>query len=107
MTITSTPLDHHGQGARTEPVAPVAPSRGRLRPVGIDDVQILDGFWADRQSVNGAATLPHIEYWLEKEGWLGNFDLAASGRLPEGRRGREFADSEIYKYLEALAWDLA
>ncbi|GAA3910494.1 glycoside hydrolase family 127 protein [Microbacterium invictum] len=85
---------------------PVAPARGALRPLGLDEVTISGGFWGDRQQRNAQATLAHIEGKLESEGWLGNFDLAAAGRLPEGRRGREFADSEIYKYLEALAWEL-
>src|SRR5690606_31016341 len=62
--------------------------------------------WAERQRVNAEGTLPHIERWLEREGWLGNFDRAAAGTLPEGRRGREFADSEVYKFLEALAWEI-
>ena len=88
------------------PSAPVAPSRSRLRPLGLDEVAIHGGFWGDRQEVNGRATLAHIAGWLEREGWLGNFDLAASGRLPEGRRGREFSDSEVYKYLEAVAWEI-
>ena len=90
----------------THTSAPVVPSRGRLRPLGLDEVTITGGFWAERQRVNGSATLAHIESRLESEGWLGNFDLAASGALPAGRRGREFADSEIYKYLEALAWEI-
>jgi DUF1680 family protein len=82
------------------------PSRGRLRPLGLDEVRITGGFWAERQQVNGEATLDHIGEWLEREGWIANFDLAASGALPTGRRGREFSDSEIYKYLEALAWEI-
>jgi DUF1680 family protein len=86
--------------------APVVPARGALRPLGVDEVQITGGFWGERQAVNGSSTLAHIEHWLEREGWLGNFDLAAAGTLPEGRRGREFSDSEIYKYLEALAWEI-
>ena len=90
----------------TAPAAPVVPTRGRLRPLGLDDVRITGGFWGERQAVNGTATLDHIESRLESEGWLPNFDLAAAGTLPEGRRGREFADSEIYKYLEALAWEI-
>lgn len=85
---------------------PVQPTRGRLRPLGSDEVRITDGFWAQRQAVNGSASLRHIDYWLEREGWIGNFDLAAAGRLPDGRRGREFADSEVYKFLEALAWEV-
>ncbi|MCO1657671.1 glycoside hydrolase family 127 protein [Pseudonocardia humida] len=84
---------------RTRPVA-------RLRPLGLDEVAITGGFWGHRQHVNATATLAHIEGWLEREGWLGNFDLAAAGRLPEGRRGREFSDSEVYKLLEAMAWEI-
>lgn len=90
----------------TAPAAPVVPTRGRLRPLGVSEVRITGGFWGDRQAVNGAATLDHIESRLESEGWLPNFDLAAAGTLPAGRRGREFADSEVYKYLEALAWEI-
>jgi DUF1680 family protein len=85
---------------------PVGPSRGRLRPLGVDEVRLTSGFWADRQHVNATATLDHVEHWLEREGWIANFDLAAAGRLPDGRRGREFSDSEVYKYLEALAWEI-
>jgi DUF1680 family protein len=88
------------------PAVPVAPGRGRLRPLGLADVRITHGFWAERQAVNAGATLPHIGHWLERAGWAVNFDLAAAGTLPAGRRGREFADSEVYKYLEALAWEL-
>ncbi|MBW9092146.1 glycoside hydrolase family 127 protein [Microbacterium jejuense] len=94
------------QNTTTAAQAPVVPARGRLRPLGQREVRITGGFWGDRQSVNGSATLEHIQSRLESEGWLGNFDRAAAGTLPEGRRGREFADSEVYKYLEALAWEI-
>ena len=85
---------------------PVAPANGRLRPLGQQEVRVTGGFWATRQHVNRHGTLPHIDSRLESEGWLPNFDLAAAGTLPAGRRGREFADSEVYKYLEALAWEI-
>ncbi|WP_375387384.1 glycoside hydrolase family 127 protein [uncultured Amnibacterium sp.] len=91
---------------RTQTIAPALPASGALRPLGLDEVRITGGFWADRVDTNRDATLPHILHWLEREGWLPNFDLAAAGTLPEGRRGREFADSEIYKFLEAAAWSL-
>lgn len=91
---------------RPAPVAPVAPTAGAQRPLGLDEVRITGGFWARRQRVNAQATLAHIGARLESEGWLANFDLAAQGRLPDGRRGREFSDSEVYKYLEALAWEI-
>src|SRR5690606_16102638 len=90
----------------TEIIAPVVPARGRLRPLGLGEVRLTDGFWAERQRTNGSATLAHIEAKLENEGWLPNFDLAAAGRLPAGRRGREFSDSEVYKLLEAMAWEI-
>ena len=92
---------------RTDQTAtPVVPRHGRLRPLSVREVTITGGFWGRRQEVNGAATLAHVEQWLERVGWLGNFDLAAAGGLPEGRRGREFSDSEVYKFLEALAWEI-
>ncbi|MFC6018208.1 glycoside hydrolase family 127 protein [Plantactinospora solaniradicis] len=86
--------------------APVLPSRGRLRPLGLDEVRITGGFWAERQSVNAAASLGHIAHWLEREGWIRNFDLIATGELAGERRGREFSDSEVYKFLEAMAWEI-
>lgn len=86
--------------------APVVPTIGRLRPLALTEVALTDGFWAQRQVINGTNTLLHVERWMERAGWFANFDLAASGRLPEGRHGREFSDSEVYKYLEAVAWEI-
>ncbi|GID93108.1 glycoside hydrolase family 127 protein [Amorphoplanes digitatis] len=85
---------------------PTAPSRGLLRPLGLREVTLRTGFWQRRQDVNRSASLAHIEHWLERAGWLGNFDAAGDGRLPGARRGREFADTEVYKLLEAMAWEL-
>ncbi|MBL7259580.1 glycoside hydrolase family 127 protein [Paractinoplanes lichenicola] len=78
----------------------MVPSAGRLRPLGLGEVSLRTaGFWGERQRVNRAATLDHIEHWLERAGWLGNFALEGE------RHGREFSDTEIYKFLEALAWE--
>jgi len=97
--IITTELDAHR--------VPASPAHGSLRPLGLDEVAITGGFWHRRQEVNGADTLDHIEQWLEREGWLANFDRAAAGTLDsDNRRGREFSDSEVYKYLEAIAWEL-
>jgi len=85
---------------------PVTPRRARLRPLSLTDVQITGGYWAELQHRNRSAILPHIGYWLERAGWLPNFDAAREQRLPAGRRGREFSDSEVYKALEAMAWEL-
>jgi len=86
---------------------PVAPSAGRLRPLGMGEVRLTGGFWADRQHVNATASLRHIEDWMEREGWIPNFDRAAAGTLSDlDRGGREFSDSEVYKLLEAMAWEI-
>ncbi|GAA2674816.1 glycoside hydrolase family 127 protein [Actinoplanes palleronii] len=80
---------------------PAAPRSGRLRPLSLREVTLRDGFWQRRQQVNRNTSLAHIEHWIERTGWLANFTVA-----PESRRGREFSDSEIYKLLEAMAWEL-
>ncbi|HUX68948.1 MAG TPA: beta-L-arabinofuranosidase domain-containing protein, partial [Cellulomonadaceae bacterium] len=85
---------------------PVAPSTGRWRPLGLADVTIDSGFWADLQRLNSTAMIAHCEEWVETMGWIGNFDAAVEGRLPADRRGREFSDSEIYKLLEAMSWEV-
>ncbi|MBM9476842.1 glycoside hydrolase family 127 protein [Nakamurella flavida] len=86
---------------------PVAPGHGALQPLSLDEVRITGGFWSTRQTVNRDHTIPHAMSWIERAGWAGNFDAAVAGTLPAERQGREFSDSEIYKLLEALAWDLA
>ncbi|MEW1717944.1 beta-L-arabinofuranosidase domain-containing protein [Streptomyces sp. NPDC093109] len=85
-------------------VLPVAPTSGRLRPLGLDEVRITGGFWARRRQVNASATLDHCRHWMERAGWIGNFRAATEGRVHRDRRGREFADSDVYKLLEAMAW---
>ncbi|MCQ9134667.1 glycoside hydrolase family 127 protein [Streptomyces hilarionis] len=86
-------------------VLPVAPTRGRLRPLGLDEVRITGGFWARRRQTNATATLDHCRDWMERVGWIGNFRAAAEGRVHRDRQGREFADSDVYKLLEAMAWE--
>ena len=83
---------------------PVEPSHGVLRPLGLDGIRIVDGFWADKQRLNAEVILEHCEEWMERIGWIGNFDNAATGRGEHV--GIEFIDSEIYKLLEAMAWEL-
>ena len=85
---------------------PVAPSRSPWRPLGLDEVRITGGFWGDLQDLNASTMIAHVEGWLERLGWTGNFDAAAEGRLPLDRKGREFSDSETYKLLEAMAWEV-
>ncbi|MGJ9373847.1 glycoside hydrolase family 127 protein [Nesterenkonia sp. CF4.4] len=91
----------------TQPPVPVAPSRSHWQPLPLTDIEFHGGFWGHRQSLNHDVTLPHIEEWMERSGWAKNFDHAATGELPAKRQGREFSDSEIYKLLEGMAWEIA
>ncbi|KAB8194000.1 glycoside hydrolase family 127 protein [Nonomuraea phyllanthi] len=84
---------------------PVLPQRGPVRPLGLARVSIAGGFWGGRQAVNAAATLAHCEEWMERLGWLANFDRVADGTTGPDRPGWPFSDSEVYKLLEALAWE--
>jgi DUF1680 family protein len=85
---------------------PVQPSFGLLMPLSLSAVTITGGYWGDRQRINADATLPHCLSWIERLGWLANFERVAEGVAFE-HEGREFSDSEIFKVLEALVWESA
>ena len=85
---------------------PVAPSRSRLRPLGLAEARVVGGFWGERQELNASAIIGHCETWMERIGWIGNFDRAAAGTVAGEHAGIEFVDSEVYKLLEAMAWEL-
>src|SRR4051812_21804658 len=81
---------------------PVSPLRaGRLQPLALQEVTLTRGFWADAQRRNRDRTIPHARHWIEKVGTVGNFRGGAE------RRGVPFTDSDVYKVLEAMAWELA
>ncbi|HEX4092607.1 MAG TPA: beta-L-arabinofuranosidase domain-containing protein [Trebonia sp.] len=82
------------------------PSTAVWRPLGIKEVQITGGLWADKQRLNADTILQHCESWMERIGWIGNFDRAAADMITGSHAGIEFVDSEIYKLLEAMAWEL-
>jgi uncharacterized protein len=82
------------------------------RPLGPSQVRILGGFLAERQRTNRERTLPHGFDQLRHSGALGNLRLAAGG---DGRYQAltdtsgatfPFLDSDVYKWLEAVGWEL-
>jgi DUF1680 family protein len=85
---------------------PVHPTTSIWRPLGADEIQITGGIWEQKQRLNADTILGHCESWMERIGWIGNFDRAAAGTIGAGHSGIEFVDSEIYKLLEAMAWEL-
>lgn len=84
---------------------PVVPTTGALRPLGLSEIALTGGFWSRRQRTNAEATLGHCEMWMERLGWIANFDRVADATTRSDRPGLVFSDSEIYKLLEAMAWE--
>lgn len=67
--------------------------------------KFTNGFWAERQAVNHKVSLKHAYAMLNKAGNLHNLRMAAG--LAAGQyRGMNFADENVYKWLEAMAWEL-
>lgn len=88
------------------PLAPSEAARVAFRPVGVDGVTVTGGFWAERLSVNAAVSIPEGWQQLHRAGNVGNLERAAG--CGTGRAvGDIFADSDVYKWLEAAAWEIA
>ncbi|GAB3996797.1 hypothetical protein GCM10029992_17900 [Glycomyces albus] len=84
--------------------APVVPRRGSRRGLGLDELRLTGGFWERLQRTNADATLRHCLEWMERLGWIANFDRVREGATEGERPGWPFSDSEVYKLVEALAW---
>ncbi|MFG1704159.1 glycoside hydrolase family 127 protein [Nonomuraea sp. M3C6] len=99
---TDAPLD--------EIVAPCSPRSGArlaLRPISIGRARVTGGYWARWQRDNRAVTTPHALRWLEKDGVLDNFRRLVDSSVTAERRGWVFCDSDLYKVLEGIGWDLS
>jgi DUF1680 family protein len=87
------------------PVAPVRADTSVLHPLGLDEVVLHAGFWGDRQERNRTATLPHVTRKLEEAGNLANLRAVAVGDRTAQHRNMVFGDSDVYKWLEGVAWE--
>jgi DUF1680 family protein len=94
------------QGTVPGPVAPTSDAACRLRPVPLSAVTITGGLWATRRQVNGDVAVPLGRERLESAGNLDNLRIAA-GTTSGEPRGPVFMDSDVYKWLEAAAWEYA
>ncbi len=84
------------------PVAPAPDSQAALRPV--PGVRITGGLWHTLQQLDRAVTLEEAFRQLEEAGNLSNFRVAA-GEQDGPYRGKLYLDSDVYKTLEAVAWE--
>ncbi|KIH99544.1 hypothetical protein LP52_06565 [Streptomonospora alba] len=89
---------------RTRAVS-VAPSTGPRRGLGLEEFHLGGGFWERMQRSNARNTLRHCLDWMDRLGWTANFDRVSQGATEAPRPGWPFSDSEIYKLMEALAWE--
>ncbi|TDD26869.1 glycoside hydrolase family 127 protein [Kribbella turkmenica] len=78
------------------------------RPLRLGAATITGGFWHDRRETNRTSTIPAAARRLEEAGTLRNLRRAA-GHEPagDGFAGKLFADTDVYKWLEAVAWEQA
>src|SRR5271165_1219429 len=94
-------------GDATGPVGPTATARSRVRPLGLGDVVLDPGSELGRfQARNSDSTIPHCIEQVQRSGAIGNLEDVADGRSgSRTHRGMVFSDSDVYKVLEAAAWD--
>lgn len=78
----------------------------RWHKLPLESVRLTGGFWASRQDINRRVTIPHGLEMLERVGTLDNFRIAAGLKDGEYRGKMVFLDSDVYKWLEAVAYEL-
>jgi DUF1680 family protein len=91
------------QANERQALASHASPHARLRGLGLDEVHLDGGFWGARQSVVRSVGLEHGYRMLGEWGNLDDLRLAA-GTLKGEFRGPVFMDSDVYKWLEAVAY---
>ena len=98
--------------ARAAVVVPTASAISALTPLGGPNVRLTGGFWERRLRTNRGVTIPRGYQQLNDAGNLANFALAAGAHGRYRALGEEigvifpFLDTDLYKWLEAAAWEL-
>lgn len=100
MSTQTTLTERHG------PVGLSETSRAALRPLPRGGVAFARaGFLGAWQHLNSTSTIPHCIAEVEGSGAVDNFRrLVGESEAPF--RGPLFADSDVYKTLEAIAWEV-
>jgi DUF1680 family protein len=81
-------------------------SHARWHTLPLGSISLTKGFWSRKQEINRQVSLRHGYEQLERAGNFNNLRLAAGSGEGE-YLGPVFMDSDVYKWLEALAYDLA
>ncbi|MBM4023919.1 MAG: hypothetical protein FJ280_00710 [Planctomycetes bacterium] len=77
----------------------------KLRSVPVRAVKLGEGFWSRRMQVTVERSIPTLLPLMEEKGVVDNF-RCLSGRKDDPRRGALFTDSDLYKWMEAVAFVL-
>jgi DUF1680 family protein len=77
----------------------------RWRTLALGSVSLTEGFWHQKQEINRQVSLPHGYRMLNQSGNFNNLRLAAGSGEGEYRTP-VFMDSDVYKWLEAVSYDL-
>ncbi|WP_449462167.1 glycoside hydrolase family 127 protein [Tardisphaera miroshnichenkoae] len=80
--------------------------RAFMKPIDVESVRLEDDFWAPRLKTMWEVTLPSQLKIFEETGRMENFRRAA-GRAQGEFQGLIFNDSDVYKWLEAVAYSYA
>ncbi|TDV42199.1 glycoside hydrolase family 127 protein [Actinophytocola oryzae] len=92
-------------GSIPGPVEPTPSALATLAPLALSDVSLTTGFLGDWQRRSAARSLPYCVGRLDGAGALTNL-RRVTGEADGDFENMWFADSDIYKTLEAAAWQL-
>jgi DUF1680 family protein len=79
--------------------------QAKLHSVPVSAVRIADGFWSQRRKTSADKSIPTMLQLLEEHGIVDNF-RRLSGRKNVPRQGPLYTDSDLYKWMEAVAFVL-
>ncbi len=77
----------------------------RLHSVPVEAVKMGEGFWLPRMKTNVERSIPTLLELLEQHGIVDNF-RRLSGRKKVERKGPLYTDSDLYKWMEGVAFVL-
>jgi uncharacterized protein len=99
--ITLSATDWKDQGIENLSKSPHA----KLRDIPVHAVTITGNFWAKRREINVTRSIPTMHDLLESNGRMNNFRRLV-GKSIAPQIGPVFADSDIYKWTEAVGFVL-
>lgn len=76
----------------------------RMRGVPVSAVKLGPGFWTERRRVVTEVSVPTLYNEFEERGIFDNFRRLAGKKV--ARRGPLYTDSDVYKWMEAVAFEV-